>query len=315
VAEVTCLGVLVADLVARPVDHCPEKGKLLPVEEMRLHTGGGAANTAVVLRRLGVSSAVIGRVGTDELGDFVIKSLGREGVDVAGIRRDREKGTGCSMVLTAPDGERSFISTMGANLALSGGDINWEGLQTSRILHLGYAMLLPALSGESAALLLKKARELGLTTSVDTAWDYTGCWWESLAPCLPYTDLLFPSLTEAQMLTGRSEPGEMARVFLEAGVGVVAIKRGEMGSYVCNREVEFHVPPFAVRCVDATGAGDAYVAGFLAGHLQGLTLEETARLANAAGALATTATGATGGVSGMGAIRALLKDWPEAVQV
>ncbi|MGI9861505.1 sugar kinase [Moorella naiadis] len=307
-AAVTCLGVLVADLVARPVTAYPERGKLVQVDEIRLATGGGAANTAVVLQKLGVPTAIIGRVGADDLGDFVMASLAGKGVDVSGIHRDDEKSTGSSIVLTAPDGERSFISKLGANAAVCAEDIDWPQLGNSQILHIGYAMVLPSFDGAPAAAVLQKTKEMGITTSVDTGWDPSGRWWESLAPYLPYTDIFLPSLAEAEMLTGKQDYREMARVFLEAGAGVVALKLGEQGSYICTRATEFLVPPFNVACVDATGAGDAFAAGFLAGWLKGLSLEETARLANATGALATTAVGATAGVTGWEQVQALARN-------
>lgn len=287
---------MVADLIARPVEAYPEKGKLVLVDEMRLDTGGCAANTAVVLRRLGVSAAVMGRVGADGLGDFVVESLRRNGVDVSSVRRDPVKGTGSSMVLTGADGERSFISTLGANTAVCTDDIDWARLKESKVLHVGGALLLPALDGEPTAAVLKQAKELGLVTSVDTAWDYEGRWWRALEACLPYIDLLLPSYDEARMLAGEEDPADIAASFLRAGAHVVALKMGSRGSYVRTNEVEVTIPAFPVRTVDANGAGDAYVAGFLAGWLRGLPLVETARLANAVGALATTAVGATAGV-------------------
>jgi sugar/nucleoside kinase (ribokinase family) len=98
------------------------------------------------------------------------------------------------------------------------------------------------------------------------------------------------------MITGKTSPQDVAQVFMSYGVGTVGLKMGEEGSYVRSKDREMLVPPYVVEAVDATGAGDAYAAGFLTGLVQGWDLEKTARFANAVGALCVTAVGATTGI-------------------
>jgi len=118
-----------------------------------------------------------------------------------------------------------------------------------------------------------------------------------LEPCLSYVDYFVPSLAEAQALTGLNDPHDVARALLDRGVGVVGLKMAADGCLVMTRAGEtLHVPAFEVKVVDATGAGDAFAAGFIAGVWQGWTLEQTARLANAVGALCVTGVGAAGAV-------------------
>jgi sugar/nucleoside kinase (ribokinase family) len=98
-------------------------------------------------------------------------------------------------------------------------------------------------------------------------------------------------------MTGCQEPQEAARALLDYGVKVVGLKMGAAGCLVMTQEGEaFQLPAFQVEAVDATGAGDAFVAGFMAGVRYGWPLEKTARLANAVGALCVTGMGASGGV-------------------
>src|SRR5438105_3125590 len=104
--EVACLGVLVADILGRPVDEMPPRGRLGLVEQIALHIGGCAANTGVDLARLGVETAVLGKVGVDGLGDFLYGAMTREGVDMRGIVRDETVSTSATMVLVGSDGER-----------------------------------------------------------------------------------------------------------------------------------------------------------------------------------------------------------------
>jgi sugar/nucleoside kinase (ribokinase family) len=146
------------------------------------------------------------------------------------------------------------------------------------------------------ARVLAWARQQGLITSFDTVWDATGRWLEILRPCLPHIDYFLPSIAEAREITGRSEPAAIAEFLLAEGVRVVGLKMGEEGCYVRTAEEEWRVPAYPVAAIDATGAGDAYVAGFLTGVVQGWDLQRTAQLANAAGACCVTSLGATTGM-------------------
>jgi sugar/nucleoside kinase (ribokinase family) len=169
-------------------------------------------------------------------------------------------------------------------------------VRQGRLLHVGGALLTPALDGEPCAGILKQAKAAGITTAMDTAWDSTGRWMKALAPCLPHVDYFLPSVEEARMIAGRKEPRDVASVLLDAGAGTVALKMGTSGCYVRTRDREIRLPTYKVATIDATGAGDAFAAGFLAGVLLGWDLERTAKLANAAGALCTTAMGTTAGL-------------------
>src|SRR5690349_11103247 len=108
-AEVVCLGLLVADVVAKPVAEYPARGRLVQVDQMELHSGGCAANTAIALARLGVATAVIGKVGQDGFGDFLAGELARHGLDTSAVMRDDRAHTAATMVMVHPDAERSFI--------------------------------------------------------------------------------------------------------------------------------------------------------------------------------------------------------------
>ena len=294
--EVACLGILVADILARPVDRYPERGRLVLVDRMELHTGGCAGNTAVGLSRIGIPAGVIGKVGDDGFGDFYMSVMAREGVDATGIVRDASVNTSSTMVLIHGDGERSFIHYIGANGALRAEDVSLDRLAGVKVLHVAGALLMPGLDGEPSARILASAKRRGMITCLDTAWDGTGRWMQTLAPCLEHLDYLLPSIEEARMITRANEPDEVAQVFLSRGVGVVALKMGEDGCYVASRSGRMQVPAFRVDAIDATGAGDAFAAGFIAGVVKGWSLAETARFANAVGALCTLAIGTTAGI-------------------
>jgi sugar/nucleoside kinase (ribokinase family) len=295
-ADVVCLGILVADVVGKPVDKWPGRGELELVDRMELHTGGCAANTGIALAKIGVDVAVIGKVGNDGFGDFMISRLKSHGIDPSGVVRSDKSNTSATMVMVHSDGERSFLHYFGANRDLVEEDVDMALIAKSRILHVAGSFLMPKFDGQPTANVLKKAKELGVTTCLDTCWDATGKWMKVLEPCLPYIDYFVPSIAEAAMLTGKEKPSDIASVLLDSGIHTVALKMGENGSYIRTAESELTIPPFRVQAIDALGAGDAFVAGFLTGLVNGWDLERTGKFANAVGAFCVTALGATTGV-------------------
>jgi len=200
------------------------------------------------------------------------------------------------VVLVSPEGERSFIHTLGANALLAPDHVDFDLVGRAQILHIGSVGLLPSLDGEPMAEVLRRARELGATTSLDTVWDPLGRWAKVVEPCLPHVDLFLPALHEARAITGLEEPEENARFFLDRGARIVAVKMGDRGCLVTDGDTWLTVPAYSVDVVDTTGAGDAFVAGFLMGWLRNWTLERIARFANAVGAMCVTSVGATSGV-------------------
>jgi len=308
---IICLGILVADIVGRPLLTVPDPGRLVLVDEMSLHTGGCAINTATALARLGLPVEVIGKIGTDSFGDFVLKALAERGISSKGVTRDRNVGTSATMVMVAPDGERRFVHYLGANAHLTLEDVDLAMVEAGSILHIGGSLVLPGIDGEPTAELLRHARAAGMTTSMDTVWDDTGRWMDTLAPCLPYVDYFVPSLPEGQALTGLDDPAEVARALLAGGVKTVGLKMGVNGCLVMSAEGQLvRLPAFQVDVVDATGAGDAFAAGFLAGVWQGWELEKIARFANAVGALSVTGLGASGGVRSLSETLSFMESAP-----
>lgn len=310
--EVTCLGILVADVVGKPIDTYPERGRLNLVERMELHSGGCAANTGVSLAKIGIKTAVIGKVGNDGFGDFLVQVLQKHGIDTRGVKRDEKEATSATMVMVHSDGERSFLHYIGANAALRLEDVDMDIVRQSKVLHVAGALVMPGIDGEPTAELLRRAKEMGVITSFDTVWNTSSGWMQTVKPCLPYVDYMIPSIEEAKMLTGKEDPEDIAQVFLEHGVKVVGLKMGERGCYIRTRDMKLAIPRYQVQAVDALGAGDAFAAGFLTGVVKGWDLEQTGRFANAVGALCVTALGATTGVRSLEETLEFMKKTPMA---
>ncbi len=305
-SQVCCLGILVADVVGKPIEAFPPKGTLAAVERMELHVGGCAANTSLALAKLGVETAILGKIGDDGFGQFLAGTLERHGVRTRGLRRDSAEATSATMVAVDAAGERTFLHYPGANAVFAAPDVFWPEIEAAPILHVAGPFLMPRYMGADNAAVLKRAKAMGKMTTLDTVWDATGRWMRVLEPCLPYLDYLLPSWEEACLLTGRETPEEIAQVFLDGGVGVIGLKLGAAGAYLRTAAGdELRVPPFQVEAVDALGAGDCWAAGFLCGLSRGWDLEKTARFANAAGACAVQALGATTGIRSFEATYAL----------
>lgn len=296
-SQVCCLGILVADVVGKTIEAFPAKGTLAAVERIELHAGGCAANTSLALAKLGIDTSILGKIGDDGFGQFLTGTLEQQGVDTRGLIRDDVATTAATMVAVDGAGERTFLHYPGANAAYTAADVFWPQIEACDILHIAGPFLMPHYMGEDNTAVLKRAKALGKTTTLDTVWDPTGRWMSVLAPCLPYLDYLLPSWEEAKLLTGRDKPEEIAQVLLDGGVSAVGLKLGEEGAYLRTAfGDELRIPPYAVKAVDALGAGDSWAAGFLCGLTHGWDLEKTAQFANAVGACAVQALGATTGI-------------------
>ncbi len=306
-ARVLCVGILVADLIGRPIEDFPEKGKLLLVKEMSLHVGGCAHNTGVDLHKLGEDVQIVGKVGRDGLGEFIINSLRKKGLDASGIKFTDQANTSATMVLLDSSGERTFLHYPGANCTLRSQDVSDEVLAASQLVHIAGSFLMPGFDGEETALLLKRAKALGKTTSLDTAWDDTGSWFSLLGPVLPHLDILISNQDEASRISGKEELPEIGEFFLRFGVQVVAIKMGPRGSFIVTPQEKVLVPPFVVKAVDGTGAGDAFAAGFIFGYLRDWDWYQVGRFANACGAMCVQQMGATEGVGSFEKVAEFMK--------
>lgn len=287
------VGQICADLIVRPFDELPPLGTSTQADTIEVAVGGGAANTARVLAKLGRRAAVGGLVGAGRLGPVVRAEIAQAGVDVTYLGIRDGVPTSSTLVLVRSDGERSFIQRIGSNQVLSVADLTGLPWAAARLLHVGGCLKMKSLDlGE----LLATAKSHGLVTSLDTDWDMFGGWWQRVAGALPCTDLFLTNEAEGKMLTGEEKPSAMARALRRAGAQVVVIKSGEGGCHVEGPEGDFDAPAFLVPVVDTTGAGDAFAGGFLQGVLSGWSLEATARFANAVGAACVTAVGTVAGV-------------------
>lgn len=309
--DVTCLGILVADAIAKVVDDIPEKGKLMPVNQLSLHTGGCAANTAMDLTKIGISASIIGKVGKDGFGDFLVNALKNSGVNTDGLAAKDGINTSASVVLSASNGERTFLHCYGSNADLTYEDIDFNIIKNSKILFIAGTNLMPKFDGVPCSKVLKKAKDMGVYTALDTAWDATGRWMDIVEPSLPYLDLFIPSYDEAKMIAGKEEPEEIADVLLSKGVKLAVIKLGKDGCFIKNIDGEkYTIPTYSdIIVIDTTGAGDSFAAGFITGLVKGWDLCKCGKFANAVGTHCVMEVGSSTGIKSMEEILKFMKKY------
>ncbi|HBQ64947.1 MAG TPA: carbohydrate kinase [Clostridiales bacterium] len=310
--DVLNIGIMVADVIVKTVDSLPERGKLQLADSLQLYTGGCAVSSAINMARIGLSTGIIGKVGEDGFGRFMIDALRREHVDTRGVVADPDTSTSASIVLVSADGERTFLHCLGADAQFTGEEISDALVAESRIVFIGGAMLLPRFDGEPCARFLARARQMGKITALDTTWDSTGRWMEVLAPCMPYLDYFMPSYEEAVQLSGQTEPEAILDEFLRRGVKTAVVKLGKKGCMIKDAGGEIHrIPTFtSIKPVDTTGAGNAFTSGFLTGVVKGWNLYDCGVFANAAGTHCVMAVGASTGIRPLDDIMAFIRSHP-----
>jgi sugar/nucleoside kinase (ribokinase family) len=309
--DIVCVGILVADAIAKPVEKIPSKGKLELVDTLGLYTGGCACSAAIDMSIIGRDVAIIGKIGKDGFGMFMKTSLEQRGVQTKGLIIDPNGATSASLVIVTPDGERSFIHCPGSNGTMIESDISYDVVKDAKLVFVAGTMLMPKFDGRECAKFLKKCKELGKPTALDTAWDSKGRWMEILRPCMPYIDYFLPSYEEAVQLSGKTQPEEIADVFLAMGPHTVVIKLGKEGCFIKTKTGEKHILSTYTRVkpVDTTGAGDAFCSGFLSALVKGKSLVDCGRFANAVGTHCIMAKGASTGIKPEAEILKFMEDY------
>lgn len=287
--DVIVAGDACVDLVLDDVPEL-ELGKEKLASHARLVLGGSSSITAFNLARLGAKVGFVGSVGRDTFGDFVRERLQWASVDVTRLLPAKDVPTGIT-VWCNRGMERAGVTYSGTIALLRARDVTSDYLESARHLHIGAYFLLSRLHRDAPAL-FRRARRLGLTTSVDTNWDPAEEWDSRIREVLQETDIFFPNDDEALRLTGAASV-ELAAEQLGRLARVVAVKCGSRGVLVQTRLGRFFVAAPKVRAVDTTGAGDSFNAGFLAAYVRGETLEACAASGVQAGARAVTKSGGT----------------------
>jgi len=287
--EILVVGSLNTDLVVR-TPRFPQPGETISGEDLRIFPGGKGANQAVAAARQGARVAMVGRVGRDSFGAFLVESLRSDQIDTSHVAIDTA-ATGTAIIMVDTNGQNSIVLSAGANGHVSRQDVD--------ALHTDAKLLLLQLEIplETVMYAAQWGKQNGMIVILNPA------------PAQPLpdqllasTDFVLPNETELSLLTGtivndNHSAQAAARILRQRGAKNVIVTLGEKGALVVAGSRVQHIDSFRVKVVDTTAAGDAFIGGFAArvvesGSLLPEKLDEAVRYANACGALATTRLGA-----------------------
>lgn len=290
-------GDLFIDLVMTGFSSLPGFGEEGFAQACGRETGGGAANTACGLAKLGLRTALLAIAGADEI-DWFRERFAERNVDTSLLRADPELATAITVAVSTPL-DRIFYTYNGPNAKLHdtlAEPETWELLAEARHVHFAFP-----LAPELLATVADWLRERGTTTSIDVGWREDWLDSTSVAAALGHVDWFLPNEREANRMTRETNPTAMLGWFQRQGARGVALKLGPEGSTSTGALV----PSIPVNPMDTTGAGDCFNAGFLYGLLTGLPVEICLRLGNVCGALSTEAAGGIAGFPSLARLQAV----------
>jgi sugar/nucleoside kinase (ribokinase family) len=294
--EVLCAGIIVADHVCTPITHLPVAGELVMADGMLLTIGGCAANAAIDLAKMGVSAAVVGRVGSDVFGGVVTDILRDANVDVSCIKPSPRADTSQTLIVNVQGQDRRFIHMFGANRDFRATDIPLSMFEHIKVLYLGGYLLLPGVTQDELVPVFAAARARGVKTVLDIVVPAKGEYLSQFDRLLPHVDVFLPNDFEAGLITGEKDPLKQAEVFQRLGAGTTIITMGGQGAILVQGDLKLRCGVYPMPYVDASGGGDAFDAGYICGLMQGRAPEDCLRLASALGASCVRAIGTTPGV-------------------
>jgi ribokinase len=303
-ANILVVGSLNTDLVVR-APRFPQPGETISGEDLQVIPGGKGANQAVAAARHGSHVAMLGRVGKDGFGDFLLENLEANHVDARLVQRD-DASTGTATIIVDANGQNTIVLSAGANGKVSVEDVENVPFSDYDLLLLQLEIPIPTVLAAA-----QRAKEQGLRVILNPA----------PAKQIPdeliaLTDFLIPNETELKLLTGMDvddipSSEAAARTLLGRGAKNVIVTLGSKGALIVDRDMSpgrhgdagKHVDTFQVDVVDTTAAGDAFIGGFATKILesarklansqqQAAALQEAVRYGCACGALATTRLGA-----------------------
>lgn len=273
-----------------------EVGDFADVEKYTRRLAGAETNVAIGLARLGLKVGWVSRVGNDSFGRFIRKRVAQEGVDVSCVTTDTEFRTAIQLKAKAVDGADPAIEYYRKGSAasqLSQVDFNQAYFGAARHLHAtGIAAALSPGNMAFAHQALDFMRARGKTISFDPnlrpmLWPSQEIMAQQLNQLAFKADWVLPGLSEGKILTGYTEPRDIAAFYLEQGVSAVIIKLGADGAYFRTADDEGIVGGVPVaEVVDTVGAGDGFAVGVISGVLEGLPLPQAVARGNRIGAFA-----------------------------
>jgi ribokinase len=264
----------------------PQPGETISGDDLQVIPGGKGANQAVAAARLGANVSMLGCVGSDNFGDFLLDNLAQNNVESSLVRRD-DASTGTAIIVVDSNGQNSIVLSPGANGKVTPADVDLASFPAGDLLLLQLEIPIPTVLRAA-----QRACDNGMRVLLNPA------------PAKPLpdelialADFIIPNETELSLLTGKdvNSPAtteQAARDLVQRGADHVIVTLGSRGALLVDKDTSLQVDTFKVDVVDTTAAGDAFIAGFATALLQNQPLKDCVRFGCACGALAVTQFGA-----------------------
>jgi len=286
--SVLVFGSINMDLTAY-VPRLPKAGETILGNSYATVPGGKGSNQAVACARLGAETIMVGRIGNDSFGSEILERASAENVDMSKVFTDPDSGTGLAVISVNQNAENSIIVISGANMNMSGEDVNRA---VESLADVSIVLLQMEVSAEANYGVIRAAKEKNIRVVFDPA---------PASPLpneiYPMLDFITPNEIETEQLIGikpsnQNEAEHAAEKLRSKGVKTVVIKMGSQGSYIEGPGIKMMVPVFKVKAVDTVACGDAFNAGLAVALSEGKDIVDAVRWGAAAGAVAATKKGA-----------------------
>jgi sugar/nucleoside kinase (ribokinase family) len=266
-------------------------------DRMEIHAGGVTGNNLTQVGRLGISAAWLGLIGDDDSGRLITKAFADDGLDLSGIQTIKGEQSTFVWIPVDSQGERCIYMFPNIN-----GRLSAEQVRTLFSSHISKAKHFHTEASQLPLPPIKEGMQIARSAGVRVIFDLDVApsyfaqarlgTEEELLAALQLVDVLKPCKAAAREITGESDYEKMAAKLLSLGPKIVALTMGADGCLIASAEQMVRIPPFQVKVVDSTGAGDAFMGGLSYGLLQDWDHQRVGVFANACAAICCTKVGA-----------------------
>jgi sugar/nucleoside kinase (ribokinase family) len=280
----------------------------VPLKEVKLFSpsaGGAVSNILVGGSRLGLGTSLLGCVGDDEFGEFILEDLRNEKVDVSMVKRVKERTTGIAFYSLDKTGERHYVfyripGHSDPESMLRKDDIRKERFVQTKVFHLSESLLRGTATRNTVYWILKRAKKKGVIVSYDpnvreSLWINQEDFDDTQHKVIGFTDILMSTYEEMKVITHEESIPQILDTALSIGPSVVVVRFDER-YILATKDKEYQIPIFPVKAVDTSGAGDAFDAGFLFGYIRKWPLDKSVLLGGAVAAIKVSKIGTKSGL-------------------
>ena len=289
--DIVFIGTAILDSVIKGFDPEPVSVAGFRAESGSINAGGEGVNGSIASAKLGMKSALLCFLGDDQAGDLIEVELEKNGVDTSCIVRTSENPTPVTTIFVAEDGNRKSITNNAHRYNFHPEQYPDRFTDTKAVV-IGSLFRAPFNDPDVIRAVVSEAHSRGIPVFADTKIpNFRRLTLDEIADSLSMIDYITPNEDEARFFTGEDEPEKMAAAFLAKGVKNVVLKLGGRGCLLMNSSETIYVPAHRIDVVDATGAGDNFMAGLVSELIRGSDMRDALEFANACGAICTTAVG------------------------